>query len=127
VSNESSDILDLVPKHTRTRRARRGQREEDVTTTTKVGERKEREDSLHHGRPLQRQTPTEDSDVGRDTHGLEHLRTEHSRVSDLDGLVELGVVLEDLERGLENEEERRDRQDDDIGGTRRRTTSQTSV
>lgn len=63
-------------------------------------------DSLHHGRPLQRQTPTEDSNVRRDTHGLKHLRTEHPRVPDLDGLVELGVVLEDLERGLKEEEGR---------------------
>ena len=40
-------------------------------------------------------------DVFGEAHGLEHLRTEHAAVADLDPLLELRVEGEDLERGLQ--------------------------
>ena len=43
-----------------------------------------------------------DVDVFGEAHGLEHLRTEHAAVADLDPLLQLGVEGKDLERGLEN-------------------------
>ena len=59
-----------------------------------------RGDSLDHRRPLERETPAEDTDALRNAHRLEHLGPEHAAVANLNRLVELLVVLEDFERGL---------------------------
>mmetsp|Transcript_6548 Transcript_6548/g.20442 ORF Transcript_6548/g.20442 Transcript_6548/m.20442 type:complete len:390 (-) Transcript_6548:118-1287(-) len=55
---------------------------------------------LDHGRTLQRQAPGDDSDVGRQAHGREHLRPEYARIADFGPLLEVGVVAEDLHGGL---------------------------
>lgn len=54
-------------------------------------------DVLDHRRTLQTQSPTENPHPLGNAHRLEHLRSEHPAVSNLDRLVELLVVLEDLE------------------------------
>ena len=53
-----------------------------------------------HGRSLKRQSPSENTHVLRQSHSLQHLRSEHSRVTDLDKLVEALVERENLERRL---------------------------
>ena len=55
---------------------------------------------IDHGRALQAETPGHHRHILGKTHGLEHLRTEDSRVADFDPLLELWVEAEDFETGL---------------------------
>ncbi|KAJ8577492.1 hypothetical protein ON010_g1712 [Phytophthora cinnamomi] len=55
---------------------------------------------LNHRGALQRQTPGDDTHVLRQAHGAQHLRTEHTRVTDLSPLLQIGVEGEDLHAGL---------------------------
>ena len=55
---------------------------------------------LDHGWSFQRQSPGNDAHVLRQTHGRQHLRLEHARVSNLRPLLEIRVVSEDLHGGF---------------------------
>src|SRR5689334_8048193 len=55
---------------------------------------------LHHGRALERQTEAVDTHVLGQTHGLQHFGSEHTRVTDLNPLLQALVVAEDLHTGL---------------------------
>ena len=59
-----------------------------------------RDTVLHHGRALKGQTETVDAHVFGQTHGLQHLRSEHAGVTDLNPLLEALVVPEDLHTRL---------------------------
>merc|ERR1719253_2330755 len=51
---------------------------------------------LDHRRPLHADPPSEDLDVVGKAHGHEHLRTEDTRVAELDPLLQPRMVAEDL-------------------------------
>ena len=51
---------------------------------------------LDHGRSLQGQTPGDDSNVLRETHGPQHLWPEHAAVADLRPFAQLRVISKDL-------------------------------
>jgi hypothetical protein len=55
---------------------------------------------LHHGGSLERQSETVHAHVLGQAHGLQHLRTEHARVTNLEPALEALVVAEDFHTRL---------------------------
>jgi hypothetical protein len=57
-------------------------------------------DSPNHGRSLQAQSPSMDSDVFGETHWLQHFWTEHATIPDFDPFVQHRMEGKNLQRGL---------------------------
>jgi len=60
----------------------------------------EEENAPDHRGPLEAEAPAMDANVLGESHGLEHLWSEHATVADLDPTLELWVEGKDLERRL---------------------------
>lgn len=59
-----------------------------------------RQPIVNHGGSLETEPPRDDTDVLGEPHRAEHLRSEHTRVTDFDPALQLGVETEDFETRL---------------------------